>query len=74
MSRLRLVSLVSGIYDVVLGLAFLTAAAKAREPFGVPPPVPAVLGDTNGLFLLAVGAGLLAAAGGIRCAGGATCG
>lgn len=57
MSRLRLVSLVSGIYDSVLGVGFLAAAPALAGAFGVPSPTPAVLGDTNGLFLLAIGLG-----------------
>jgi hypothetical protein len=57
MSRLRLVSLVSGVYDIVLGVGFLAAAPALAGAFGVAPPVPAVLGDTNGLFLLTIGLG-----------------
>ena len=57
MSSLRLVSLVSGVYDVALGVAFLAGTAQLARAFGVAPPVPPVLGDTNGLFLLAIGLG-----------------
>ena len=57
LSSLRLVSLVSGLYDVALGLTLLTAAGPMSALFGVPPPQPAVFGDTNGLFLLCIGLG-----------------
>lgn len=57
MPSLRLVALVSGLYDVALGLGLLTAATPVAALFGVPPPQPAVFGDTNGLFLLCIGLG-----------------
>jgi hypothetical protein len=57
MTHLRLVSLVSGVYDILLGTGFLLGAAQMAALFGVPAPQPAVLGDTNGLFLLSVGIG-----------------
>lgn len=57
MSSLRLVSLVSGLYDVVLGLSLLVAARPMAALFGVPAPQPPVFGDTNGLFLLGIGIG-----------------
>lgn len=47
----------SGFYDVALGLVLLTAAGALSALFGVPPPQPAVFGDTNGLFLLCIGLG-----------------
>ena len=59
MSPLRLVSLVSAVYDTALGVAFLTAAPRLAALFGIPAPQPPVLADTNGLFLLAVGLGYL---------------
>src|SRR5262245_51409571 len=54
---LRLVAAVSGVYDVGLGLLMLFAAAPMAAVFGTPSPQPPVLAGTNGLFLLAVGAG-----------------
>lgn len=57
MGSLRLVALVSGVYDLVLGIAFLAAADRIASLFGVPPPQPAVLGDTTGLFLVCIGLG-----------------
>ena len=54
---LKAVSLVSGLYDLAIGAAFLLAAPVVASLFGVPPPSPPVLGDTNGLFLVAIGVG-----------------
>lgn len=57
MSRLRLVSAISGLYDLVVGALLLYAADRLATWFGVPPPNPRVFGDLNGLFLIAVGVG-----------------
>jgi hypothetical protein len=57
MLSLRTVSLVSGLYDALLGLAMLVAADTLAALFGIPRAQPAVLADTNGLFLLVIGAG-----------------
>jgi hypothetical protein len=57
MSRIRLVSIVSGFYDILLGAAFLVAAPQLARAFGVAPVSPPVLGDIIGLFLLAIGLG-----------------
>jgi hypothetical protein len=54
---LRTVALVSGLYDVLVGLALLVAAPTVANWFGVPPPSPRVFADTNGLFLVCVGLG-----------------
>ena len=54
---LKAVSLVSGLYDLAIGTAFLLAAPVVASMFGVAPPSPPVLGDTNGLFLVAIGLG-----------------
>ncbi len=54
---LRYVALVSGLYDIAVGLALLVAAPALARAFGVPPLAPAVFGDTNALFLIAVGIG-----------------
>lgn len=53
----RGIAAVSGVYDVAVGLLLLTAADRMAAIFGVPTPQPRVFADTNGLFLLAVGAG-----------------
>jgi hypothetical protein len=56
---LRAVALVSLIYDVSVGVALLVAAPAVARLFGIPLPAPAVLADTNGLFLTVVGLGYL---------------
>lgn len=50
---------VSGCYDVVVGLTLLVAREPLQWAFGVPPPVPPIHADLNGLFLIAVGVGYL---------------
>lgn len=54
---LRLVALVSGLYDILVGVVLLAAAPAVARLFGVPPLMPAVFGDTNALFLIVVGLG-----------------
>ena len=54
---LRYVALVSGLYDIAVGLVLLIAAPALAGTFGVAPLTPAVFGDTNALFLIAVGIG-----------------
>ena len=54
---LRLVSAISGVYDVIVGLVILFATAAMASWFGLPPPVPEIMADLNGVFLLAVGTG-----------------
>jgi len=55
--RLIVVSAVSGIYDTTLGLTLLLGRELLVRLFGVPPPVPPIHSDLNGVFLLAVGLG-----------------
>lgn len=57
MTSLRLVSLVSGIYDVTLGVVLLAAAGRLAAAVGVAPPQPPVFADIIGLLLLCVGVG-----------------
>lgn len=57
MSSLRLVSLVSGVYDVLVGVVLLAVPHVMATAFGVPPPQPPVFADTNGLFLVVIGLG-----------------
>ena len=57
MNRLRLVALVSLIYDGVAGAALLLARPLMARLFGVPLPLPPIHADLNGVFLLAVAAG-----------------
>jgi hypothetical protein len=54
---LRLVALVSGLYDTVVGALLLLAAPRLAALFGSRPVEPAVFGDTNGLFLICIGLG-----------------
>ena len=56
---LRAISFVSFVYDVVVGAALLFAAPAVASFFRIPLPTPAVLGDTNGLLLIAIGLGYL---------------
>ena len=51
------IALVSGLYDIAVGLVLLTAAPALARLFGAPPLTPAVFGDTNALFLIVVGMG-----------------
>jgi hypothetical protein len=54
---LRLVALVSGLYDTVVGALLLLAAPQLATLFGSRAIEPAIFGDTNGLFLVCVGLG-----------------
>jgi hypothetical protein len=54
---LSAVSLLSGLYDVVVGAFLLFASQWLASVFGVPPASPRIFSDLNGIFLLAVGAG-----------------
>ena len=54
---LVVVAAVSGLYDVLLGVAMLAGRAFLQSAFALPPPVPPIHADLNGLFLLAVGVG-----------------
>ncbi len=53
------VAAVSGIYDIVLGMAMLAGRGVLQSLFQLPAPVPPIHADLNGLFLLAVGVGYL---------------
>jgi hypothetical protein len=54
---IRLVALVSGVYDTIAGAAMLLERPLITRLFDIPPPHPALYGDLNGIFLLAVGLG-----------------
>ncbi len=54
---LAIVAAVSAAYDILIGLALLLARPQLAELFRLPPPVPPIHADLNGLFLLAVGIG-----------------
>ena len=59
MNPRRAVAAVSGIYDALVGVVMLAGRPLLVELFGVPPPVPPIHADLNGIFLLAVAAGYL---------------
>jgi hypothetical protein len=59
---LRSLALVSGAYDLVLGLAMLGAAPELARSFGAPPPVPLVNAWLNGVFTLTLAGGYFWAA------------
>ena len=59
---LRTLALLSGIYDLLLGLPLLLAAPQVARVFGAPPPVPVVNAWLNGVFVLALALGYFWAA------------
>lgn len=56
---LRVVAMVSGLYDFVVGALLFVAAPQLAAAFGSPPVAPAVFADTNALFLMCIGVGYL---------------
>jgi hypothetical protein len=60
---LRSLALVSGAYDLLLGIAMLLAAAPVARLFGAEPPVPLVNAQLNGVFALSLALGYYWAAG-----------
>ncbi len=61
-SLLRLIAILSGIYDVLLGGAMLLAVDEVARLAGIPPPLFPINANLNGLFALAVGLGYFAVA------------
>jgi hypothetical protein len=59
---LRTLALVSGVYDLLLGLPMLLAAPLVARLFGAPEPVPVVNAWLNGVFTLALAGGYFWAA------------
>jgi len=59
---LRTLALVSGVYDLLLGLPMLLAAPQVARLFGAPEPVPVVNAWLNGVFALALALGYFWAA------------
>ena len=57
--RLQVVAAVSGIYDALVGVTMLLGRSLLVQIFNVPPPVPPIHADLNGIFLLAIAAGYL---------------
>ena len=54
---LRIVAVISGLYDFVVGALLLFAGNWLASVFDVPPARPPIFRDLNGLFLLAIGVG-----------------
>ena len=59
---LRTLALVSGVYDLLLGLPMLLAAPLVARLFGAPEPVPVVNAWLNGVFTLTLAGGYFWAA------------
>jgi hypothetical protein len=59
LTPLRTIAAVSGIYDAVVGVTMLMGRPLLVQVFDVPPPVPPIHADLNGIFLLSVAAGYL---------------
>jgi hypothetical protein len=55
--NLRGLAIVSGIYDLLLGLPMLLAPVAVARAFGIPEPVPVVNAQINGVFALALALG-----------------
>ena len=56
-SHIRVVALVSGIYDAAVGMTMLVGRPFLSRLFNVPLPQPPIHADLNGVFLLAVALG-----------------
>jgi hypothetical protein len=54
---LKTVSLVSGLYDFVVGAVLLFGTNWFAATFGVAPPVPVIHAKLNAIFLLCIGIG-----------------
>jgi hypothetical protein len=59
---LRALSIVSGFYDLAIGVSMLFAARTMASLFGAPPPQPLLNAQLNGVFALAIGVGYFWAA------------
>jgi hypothetical protein len=55
--NLRALALVSGLYDLVLGVTMLFFAREAAQLFGAPDPTPLLNAQLNGVFALSLAAG-----------------
>jgi len=62
MGALRVLALVSGVYDLALALPMLLFAPALAARMGAPPPVPLVNAQLNGVFTLTLAAGYFWAA------------
>jgi hypothetical protein len=59
---LRVVALVSGLYDLALAVPMLLAPVTMARLFGAPDPVPVLNAQLNGVFTLALAVGYFWAA------------
>lgn len=59
MKRLQVVSLVSLIYDVAVGVALLLGREWLARAFGVPSPQPPIFVEVSGVFMIAIGIGYI---------------
>lgn len=59
---LRTLALVSGLYDLLLAIPLLVAAAAMARAFGAPAPQPLINAQLNGVFTLSLAAGYFWAA------------
>ena len=57
--RLSTIAAISGLYDLLVGAGLLLARDQIAAVFGVPPPVPVIHSDLNGLFLVCIAIGYL---------------
>jgi len=56
---LRVVGVVSAVYDIALASGMLLAPVFVARAFGAPDPVPVVNAQINGVFALSLGVGYL---------------
>lgn len=59
---LRVLALLSGVYDLLLAVPMLLAAPAMARLFAAPPPQPLVNAELNGVFTLTLAAGYFWAA------------
>jgi hypothetical protein len=56
-TALKAVSLVSGVYDLVVGAVLLLGTSWMAAAFGVAPPEPVIHAKLNAIFLICIGIG-----------------
>ncbi len=59
MNPVSLISIVSCVYDLAIGIVLLTGREWLARTFGIASPQPPIFVELNAVFLLAVGAGYL---------------
>jgi hypothetical protein len=60
---LRAFAILSGLYDLAIGIAMLFGAREMAQYFGAPPPVPVLNAQLNGVFALTLALGYFWCAG-----------